>query len=74
LEQRVEKLRHQVEAKVKARDTPLKSAPYRSAATIQPLPADTKVVILILTPFWYGVETQDGHRGWVHRDQLEQLP
>jgi len=74
LEQRVEKLRHQVEAKVKAKDTPLKSAPYRSAATIQPLPADTQVVILILTPFWYGVETQDGHRGWVHRDQLEQLP
>ena len=74
LEQRVEKLRHQVEAKVRAKDTPLKSAPYRSAATIQPLPADTQVVILILTPFWYGVETLDGHRGWVHRDQLEQLP
>jgi hypothetical protein len=32
------------------------------------------VVILILTPFWYGVETQDGHRGWIHRDQVEQLP
>jgi len=74
LEQRVEKLRHQVEAKVKTKDTPLKSAPYRSAATIQPLPAETQVVILILTPFWYGVETPDGHRGWVHRDQLEQLP
>ena len=74
LEQRVEKLRHQVEAKVKLKDTPLKSAPYRSAATIQPLPANTEVVILILTPFWYGVETQDGHRGWIHRDQLEQLP
>ena len=74
LEQRVEKLRHQVEAKVKAGDTPLKSAPYRSAATIQPLPANTPVVVLILTPFWYGVEIQDGHRGWIHRDQLEQLP
>lgn len=74
LEQRVEKLRHRVEAKVKLKDTPLKSAPYRSAATIQPLPADTQVVILILTPFWYGIETPDGHRGWVHRDQLEQLP
>jgi hypothetical protein len=74
LEQRVEKLRRQVEAKVRAKDTPLKSAPYRSAATIQPLPAETQVVILILTPFWYGVETPDGHRGWVHRDQLEQLP
>ena len=73
LEQRVEKLRNQVEAKVKVKDTPLKSAPYRSAATIQPLSASTQVVILILTPFWYGVETQDGHRGWVHRDQLEQL-
>jgi hypothetical protein len=74
LEQRVEKLRHQVEAKVKVKDTPLKSAPYRSAATIQPLAANTEVVILILTPFWYGVETPDGHRGWIHRDQLEQLP
>jgi len=74
LEQRVEKLRHQVEAKTKAADTPLKSAPYRSAATLQPLSANTPVVILILTPFWYGVETQDGHRGWIHRDQLEQIP
>jgi hypothetical protein len=73
LEQRVEKLRHQAEAKVKLKDTPLKSAPYRSAATIQPLPANAQVVILILTPFWYGVETQDGHRGWIHREQLEQL-
>jgi hypothetical protein len=74
LEQRVEKLRRQVEAKIKAKDTPLKSAPYRSAATIQPLAANTEVVILILTPFWYGVETPDGHRGWIHRDQLEPMP
>lgn len=71
LEKRVEVLRRQVESKVKTSDTPLKSAPYRSAATVQLLKRDTPVVILILTPYWYGVETADGHRGWIHRDQLE---
>jgi len=27
-----------------------------------------------LTKYWYGVETTDGHKGWVHRSQAEPLP
>ena len=74
LEQKVEHLRHQVEMRAKADGVPLKSAPFRNATTIQALPARTEVVILILTPFWYGVETQDRHHGWIRRSQLEPLP
>jgi hypothetical protein len=74
LEQRVRELRHQVERRVKGSGTPLKSAPFRSATTLQKLPAQAEVVVLILTPYWLGVETEDGHRGWIHRDQLETLP
>jgi hypothetical protein len=33
-----------------------------------------EVMILISTPYWYGVETHDGQHGWIRRDQLEQLP
>jgi len=32
------------------------------------------LLILISTPYWYGIETHDGQHGWVSRDQLEQLP
>jgi hypothetical protein len=74
LEQKVEHLRHQVEMRAKADGVPLKSAPFRNATTIQALPARTEVVILILTPYWYGVETQDRHHGWIRRSQLEPLP
>jgi hypothetical protein len=28
------------------------------------------VVILIVTPYWYGIETEDGLHGWLHREQL----
>ena len=38
------------------------------------LPAETEVLIVVLTPYWYGVETEDGHRGWIHHSQLESLP
>ena len=74
LEQRVAKLRHQVEMRARADGVSLKSAPFRSASTIQALPAHTEVVILILTPYWYGVETADQHRGWIRRSELEPLP
>ncbi len=74
LEQRVNELRHKVERRVKGPGAPLKSAPFRSATTLQKLPAQAEVVVLILTPYWLGVETEDGHRGWIHRDQLEALP
>ena len=74
LRKKIDDLRHRVELRVKESGTPLKSAPFRSASTIQSLPADTEVLIVVLTPYWYGVETEDGHRGWIHRGQLEPLP
>jgi hypothetical protein len=52
----------------------LKSAPFRTASTLQSLTTGTEVLILISTPYWYGVETRDGQHGWISRDLLEQLP
>ena len=59
---------------MKESGAPLKSAPYQGAATLEPLPGAAEVVVEILTPYWYGVETEDGHRGWVYHSQLEPLP
>jgi hypothetical protein len=72
LEDHVKDLRKQVERLVKAPGAPLKSAPFHSASTLQSLSSGTEVLILISTPYWYGVETHDGQHGWVQRDQLEQ--
>jgi hypothetical protein len=74
LEQRISELRHGVERRVKAPGADLKAAPFRAAANVKTLAAYTEVVIVILTPRWYGVETPDGQRGWVPADQLEALP
>lgn len=74
LEQRIHDLRHDVEVRVKDQGTELKSAPFRSAAKLQSLAAGTEVAVLIVTPYWYGVETADGHRGWLRHDQVEPLP
>ena len=74
LEQRVNQLRRQVEAVVKAPGAPLKSAPFHTATTIQTVPAKAEVAIIILTSYWYGVQTTDGHTGWIQRSQLEPLP
>jgi hypothetical protein len=74
LEQRVQDLRRQVERLIKAPGAPLKSAPFHTASTLRPLAPGTEVVILIATPYWFGVETQDGQHGWVFREELEQLP
>jgi SH3-like domain-containing protein len=63
-----------VERVVKAPGTQLKSAPFQSATSLQSLPAGAHVAILISTAYWYGVETEDGQHGWIHRSQLEQLP
>jgi len=41
---------------------------------VKTLAAYTEVVIVIVTPTWYGVETPDGQRGWMPVDQLESLP
>ncbi len=74
LQKRLDTLRHQVELRVKDPGAPLKSAPFQSSTTIESVPAQTEVLIVVLTPYWYGVETEDGHRGWIHHSQLEPLP
>jgi len=74
LEQHVQDLRRQVERLVKAPGAPLKSAPFHTASTLSPLSTGTEVLILISTPYWYGVETRDGQHGWMSRDELETLP
>jgi hypothetical protein len=74
LEQRVDALRHTVERRIKAPGATLKSAPFQSAADVAPLAAYTDVLLVIVTPRWYGVETPSGQRGWVPQDQLEPLP
>jgi hypothetical protein len=70
LEERVKALRKQVERLVKAPGAPLKSAPFHTASTLQTLTTGTEVLILISTPYWYGIETHDGQHGWIMRDQL----
>ncbi len=74
LERRVHTLKQQVERMVKAPGAPLKSAPFHSASTLQALPSGAEVLIVITTPYWFGVETHDGQHGWVRRDELEMLP
>jgi len=70
LEQRVQSLRQQLERAVKGSGAQLKSAPYKTAASLKTLDPGTQVVILIVTPYWYGIETEDGLHGWLHRDEL----
>ena len=74
LEQHVANLRHQVERVVRAPGAQLKSAPFHSATNLKSLDAGAEVVILIVSPYWYGVETEDGQHGWISREQLEPLP
>jgi len=74
LEQHVAELRQQVERLVKKPGAPLKSAPFHTASTLKSLDPGVEVLILISTPYWYGVETHDGQHGWIRRDQLEQVP
>jgi hypothetical protein len=74
LEVRVSSLRHQVEQRIKAPGATLKAAPFRSAANVANLAAYTDVVIVIVTPHWYGIESPEGQRGWLPLDQLEPLP
>jgi hypothetical protein len=73
-DQRLTRLRHQVERLVKKPGAPLKSAPFHTASTLKSLGPGTEVLIVILSPYWFGVETHDGEHGWIRRDQLEPLP
>jgi Bacterial SH3 domain len=74
LEQYVEKLRRKAERVIKASGAQLRSAPFQTASDLRNLDAGSEVVILIETPYWYGVETEDGQHGWIRREQLELLP
>jgi hypothetical protein len=74
LEQRVHELRKQVERIVKSPGAPLKAAPFHTASTLQALPTGSEVLVVISTPYWYGVETHEGQHGWILRDELEVLP
>lgn len=74
LEQQIKDVKKQVERLVKEPGAPLKSAPFHTAGTLQLLTPGTEVLILISTPYWYGVETHEGQHGWMERDQLELLP
>jgi hypothetical protein len=73
LQVRLNELQHKAELRVKAQAN-LKSAPFQHAATLQAIPANSDVLIEIITPYWYGVETVDGHRGWLRHDQVEPIP
>jgi hypothetical protein len=73
LKVRLNELQHKAELRVKAQAN-LKSAPFQHAATLQTVPANSDVLIEIITPYWYGVETVDGHRGWLRNDQVEPIP
>jgi hypothetical protein len=74
LQQQIDALRHQIEMRIKAPGASLKSAPFHSAADVSNLPAYTDILIVIVTPRWYGVEAPNGQRGWLPQDQLEPLP
>ncbi len=74
LEERLKDLRHDVERRVKPPGTDLKAAPFRSSAKVLTLPAFTEVVIVIVTPHWYGVQTPNGQSGWIPIEQLDPLP
>ncbi len=73
LQLRAHELEHDAEARV-IEKADLKSAPFQRAATLVSVPANSDVLVEIITPYWYGVETTDGHRGWLRRDQVEPLP
>ena len=74
LEKHIQELRRQAERVIKAPGAQLKSAPFHSASNLKSLETGAEVVIVIATPYWYGVETEDGQHGWIHREQLEPLP
>jgi hypothetical protein len=74
LEDRVHELRREVQRIVKAPGAALKAAPFHTASTVQSLPAGAEVLIVISTPYWFGVETHDGQHGWMLRDELELVP
>jgi len=74
LVKRIQELRHKVEMRVGPSGAHVKSAPFEAAATLESLRQSTDVVVVILTPYWFGIETSDGHRGWIRQEELVPLP
>jgi hypothetical protein len=74
LQQRADELQHEMEVRVVNPSTELKAAPFHAANTIGTVTAGSDVLVEIITDYWYGVETPDGHRGWLRRDQVAPLP
>jgi hypothetical protein len=74
LQQHVQDLRRKVERVIKAPGAQLKSAPFFSASNLKSLETGAEVVIVVVTPYWFGVETEDGQHGWILQEQLEPLP
>jgi len=74
LEQHIQELRRQAERGIKAPGAQLKSAPFQTASNLKSLDTGAEVVIIVATPYWFGVETEDGQHGWIRHDQLEPLP
>ncbi len=74
LEQRAAALRPQAMARVKLAGVELKAAPFNHAATLQGLGQGEVVTIVVRTPYWYGVQRQQGQRGWIYHLFVEPLP
>lgn len=74
LQQKVNELHHKIEVRVKSDSIDLKAAPFSKAAKLSSLPGHADLLVEIITDYWYGVETVEGHRGWVRQDQVEPLP
>ena len=74
LKEKVETVRHEIERRVKQPGADIKAAPFQSATTLKTVPGGAEILILIITPHWFGVETPQGQRGWIPVEKLEQLP
>jgi len=74
LQLRLHDLRRDLEVRAKNSNVELKSAPFHSATKLRSAAPDEDLLILIVTPYWYGIETTAGQHGWVARDQVEPLP
>jgi hypothetical protein len=74
LQQKVDELHHKIEVRVKSDAVDLKAAPFNHAAKLSSLPGRSELLVEIITDYWFGVETIEGHRGWVRQDQVEPLP
>jgi hypothetical protein len=74
LQKRANELQRALEVRIQNPNTELKAAPFHNSASLAKLPLNSDVLVEIVSTYWYGVETVDGHRGWVRRDQVEPLP